>query len=217
MISIHPCPKGKKKKSFFVFFSTIQALKRPREECASLWEGSTGALVWGVLLCPLFPWMAPLHFEAQTGLVFDSSLPHSTPINDKAKLTFLLMPSSVHLPRVTRGGKPLQPVPISQTRKLGAAVQTSEHTAGARAQLSAPAASSVFSAFSRLPHLDSCSQTGSKGRPLVLLPTLWNLLHLLSATFSSMWALAVTLSRSLMTSLLLYLKDTIQFLPDLWY
>lgn len=91
MISIHPCPKGKKKqKSFFVFFFYNTSSKMSLGGmCLSLggWHRSTSP---GRTSLPLLPWMAPLHFEAQTGLVFDSSLPHSTPINDKAKLTFLL-------------------------------------------------------------------------------------------------------------------------------
>lgn len=47
-------------------------------------------------------------------------------------------------------------------------------------------------------------------RPLVLLSTIQNLLHLLAGTFSSLWALVMTLPRSLMTSLLLPLKDSSQ-------
>lgn len=109
------------------------------------------------------------------GAVFDSSPPYPLPINDKAELTFLPVPSSVHLLGATRGADPLQPDPISQTRNPGAALLMSYHQASALAE---PPTRGLHLLSSLLLHLKETVQ---------FLPDLTMVLHTLTSLSGNSW------------------------------
>lgn len=142
----------------------------------------------------------PLVFQAQEGLSLTPPRPHANQRQGRADLSpspLLWAPAGV-----TPGAEPLQPVPISQTRKPGAALLRSEH----RAQPPQPAGC-IFPAFPWLPPpeplLSKRIGTGPPPAPPYTSPQ-QAATSLVFATFST-WALTVTLSlvKSLVTSLML--------------
>lgn len=118
-----------------------------------------------------------------------SSLPRPpTPINDKAQVTFLPVPSSVQVLHVVLSLSDLSPFHRRGNRQAPCCEGV---CAGARAPRPARRA---FSAFAWPPHLESCSATGSACRPQAPLPTIRKPLHLFFASFSSTRAPAANLS-----------------------
>lgn len=142
-----PSTLAPKEKKNLMYFSIYKLLNIPGNNVPLFFRVVQGTLLWGIFqmtvyLCsPLthFLWTALMLFQAPNGCLWLVSLPDPMAVNDKAELTFLPVPSSVHLLGAMHGAEPLQPVPTSQMRKLGAAVLRSEHRAGSLAQVFSPA------------------------------------------------------------------------------
>lgn len=177
------------------------------------WRVVQGTWVWGLFLCPCFLWTALLLFEAPNrGCLRLLSVPNlnPTPINDKANLTFLPMPSSVLLLDVTCGTQASPSCPHFTGQETGS------HHADEWAQsrcLSSGLPSCNFSVFSWLPHQESSHEQDPSAGPWYASPPLRSCS--LAVCYIPFYVGAgMTLSRSLRTWLSLHLKDTIQFLAD---